>query len=121
MIHLTKRFEGAVLALVGNGPVKQRLRGAYARYLEDLHPGELPDSLRERYERLHSAMHSAAPIGKEGSLKTTVQKMSFAEASDYAGKIVELYIDVLRCLDREPLKLVRNEEPAPQPRVSAGR
>jgi hypothetical protein len=120
VIHITKRFEAAVHALVGDGPVKQRLGRAYSRHLDDLHPGDLPDSMRERYERLHVAMHRSPPIGKEGSIKVTVQKMSFTEASNYAEKIVELYAELLRSAERaEPLKIVRSEEPPP--RASAGR
>jgi hypothetical protein len=125
-MHVAKRFEAAVLALVGDGPIKQRLGRAYSRHLDDLHPGDLPDSMRDRYERLHAAMHKVPPIGKEGSIKVTVQKMSFAEASGYAENIVELYAELLRSLERaEPLKIVRNEEPLirneePLTRVSAG-
>jgi hypothetical protein len=111
MIHLAKRFEAAVFALVGDGPIKQRLGRAYSRHLDDLHPDDLPDSVRERYQSLHVAMHRAAPIGKEGSLKVSIQKMSFAEASDHARRIVELYAELVRSVEREPLKIVRSEEP----------
>ncbi|MBN1238948.1 MAG: hypothetical protein JXB36_10625 [Gammaproteobacteria bacterium] len=130
MIHLVKRFEGAVLALVGDGPIKQRLGYAYSRYLDGLYPDDLPDPVRERYEALHTAMHRAAPIGKGGRLKASIQKMSFAEASHYAGKVVEVYAELVRCVEREPLKIVRSDEaprePEPQravepQRASAGR
>ena len=111
MIHLVKRFEGAVLALVGDGPVKQRLSVAYSRYLDGLYPDDLPDAVRERYEALHTAMHRVAPIGKGGRLKASIQKMSFAEAAYYAGRIVEVYAELVRCVEREPLKIVRSDEP----------
>ena len=113
MIHIAKRFEAAVFALVGDGSIKQRLGRAYSHHLEDLQPADMPDAVRERYKSLHSAMHRAAPIGKEGSLKVTVQKMSFSEASDYAEAIVELYAELVRSVEREPLKIVRREEPPP--------
>lgn len=130
MIHLAKRFEAAVFELVGDGPIKQRLGRAYAHHLNHIHSDDLPETMRERYRSLHAALHRAAPIGKEGSLQVTVRKMSFAEASGYAARIVELYAEVVRAVEREPLKIVHSDEAprdadqahtvAPQ-RVSAGR
>lgn len=120
MIHVTRRFEAAVFALVGDGPIKQRLGRAYSQHLDDMHPDDLPEPMRQRFEVLHAAMHTAAPIGKEGSLKVTVRKMSFAEASDYAEQIVELYAELLRSAEREPLKIVRSEDATTPQRASAG-
>lgn len=120
MLYLAKRFEAAVRELVGDGPIKQRLGSAYGHHLEDLAIPDLPEPLRGRFEALHGALHRAPPMGKENSLNTTVRKMSFAEASSYAETIVELYAEVLRNSDRsEPLKVVRNEEPAQ--RAASGR
>ena len=120
MLHLAKRLEAAVLTLVGDGPVKQRLGQAYARYLGDLPIPDMPDSLRDRFAELHESMHKAPPIGKENSVKVTVRKMSFAEAAAHAETIVDLYSEILRTGDRvEPLKVVQNEEKPP--RYLAGR
>ena len=42
MSQIVERFEAAVQALVGDGPVKNRLRAAYTEYLEDLQQVDLP-------------------------------------------------------------------------------
>ncbi|HEX7081110.1 MAG TPA: hypothetical protein VF329_08865 [Gammaproteobacteria bacterium] len=111
MLHLIKRLEAAVRTLVGEGPVKQRLHGAYARYLDDLSATDVPEPIRARFESLHAAMHRSPAMGREGAIKISVQKMSFTEAARHAESIVELYADVLRNTDRaEPLKVVHNEE-----------
>lgn len=116
MFHLTKRFESAVRALVGDGPIKQRLGHAWEAYLGDLSPPDFPDAFRDRFELLHEALHSASPIGKENSLKVTVRKMSFVEAAQHAASIVDLYVDLVRNAERvvEPLKVVHREEPPPR-------
>lgn len=113
MSYLTERFEAAVRALVGDGPIKQRLGRAYMRHLDDLQTADLPDPLRGPYAQLRAAMHQAAPIGKESSVKVTVRKMSFAEATEHAETIVGLYAQMLRDGDRvETLKVVHNDKAA---------
>lgn len=115
MSHLVKRFEAAVRILVGDGPVKQRLGQAYGRHLDDLQQMDLPDAVRDGYAQLHAAMHAQAPVGKQSCVRTTVQKMSFMEASAHAETIVELYAAMLRGGERvEPLKIVHNEENTPR-------
>lgn len=115
MSYLAKRFEAAVLVLVGDGPVKQRLGQAYGRHLDDLQHMDMPDSLKDGYAELHAAMHAQPAVGKQSCIRTTVQKMSFKEASAYAQMIVELYAELLRGGERvEPLKIVHNEEKTPR-------
>jgi len=115
MLHLTKRFEAAVRELVADGPIKQRLTLAYGRHLEDLVIDDLPEPLRERLAALHRALHRAEPIGREGRLKVSVRKMSFAEAAAHAETILELYTEVVRNSDRaEPLKVVHSDEKMPR-------
>lgn len=115
MLHLTKRFEAAVRELVADGPIKQRLALAFGRHLEDLVIPDMPEPLRGRFAALHGALHSAEPIGREGSLRVSVRKMSFAEAAAHAETIVELYAEVVRNADRaEPFKVVHTEEKTPR-------
>ncbi len=115
MIHLAEKLEAAVRRLVGDGPVKQRLGQAYAEHLDGLRETDLPGSLRGAYAALDEAMHRAEPVGKETSIKITVQKMSFAEASAHAETIVRLYAEALRAAERsEPLKVVPKEDAAPR-------
>jgi hypothetical protein len=115
MQHLTNRFEAAVRELVGDGPIKQRLALSFGRHLEDLVIPDLPEPLRDRFEALHDALHSAEPIGREGCLRVSVRKMSFSEASLYAQTIFELYAEIVRNSDRsEPLKVVQTERKKPR-------
>lgn len=112
MSYLAEKFEAAVRRLVGDGPVKQRLGQAYAEHLDHLRDSDLPVSLKGAYAALDAAMHRSAAVGKESSIKITVQKMSFAEASRHAETIVRIYAEVLRSAERgEPLKVVHSDEP----------
>ena len=95
MSQIVERFEAAVQALVGDGPVKNRLRTAYTEYLEDLQQVDLPIQGKVEFVELHSALHRAAPIGKTDCVKASVQKMSPAEAWWHAQTIVRLYAEVL--------------------------
>lgn len=95
MSQIVERFEAAVQALVGDGPVKNRLRTAYTEYLEDLQQVDLPIHGKLELVELHSALHRAAPIGKIDCVKASVQKMSPGEAGWHAQTIVRLYAEVL--------------------------
>lgn len=107
MSHLAERFAGAVLTLVGDGPVKQRLIRAFAEHLGDLDGADLPPALRPGFSELQTALSCRVPAGTESRVQASVQKMSAAEAGDYAGTIVELYAALLAQLERaEPLKVV---------------
>ncbi len=107
MSHLTERFAEAVQTLVGDGPVKQRLIRAFDEHLGDLDGADLPPALRPGFSELQAALSSRVPAGTESRAQASVQKMSAAEAGDYAGAIVELYAALMGQLERaEPLKVV---------------
>jgi hypothetical protein len=115
MQHLSKRFEAAVRELVADGPIKQRLALAFGRHLEDLLIPDLPEPIRDRFETLHRALHSAEPIGREGPLRVSIRKLSFAEAVTHAETIVDLHTEIARNSDRaEPLKVVHTDEKMPR-------
>lgn len=108
MSQLAESLEAAVRVLVGDGPVKQRLRRAYTEHLADLEHAELPQKLGEPFVRLQGAMHRVAPMGTTSCpVKASVQKMSAREAGRHAVAILELYEELLRMRQRaEPLKVV---------------
>ena len=107
MSHLTERFAEAVQTLVGDGPVKQRLIRAFGEHLGDLDGADLPPALRPGFSELQTALSSRVPVGTESRVQASVQKMSAAEAGDYAGTIVGLYAALVGQLERaEPLKVV---------------
>lgn len=95
MSQIAERFEAAVQALVGDGPIKNRLLTAYSDYLEDLQQVDLPIPGRIELTELHEALHRVAPVGKIDGVKASVQKMAPAEAWWHAQTIVRLYTEVL--------------------------
>jgi hypothetical protein len=114
--HLTERFAEAVLALVGDGSVKQRLIRAFGEHLGDLDGADLPPALRPGFSGLQTALCCRAPVGAESRVQASVQKMSAAEASHHAGTIVELYAALVGQLERaEPLRVVSSPAKAPRP------
>jgi len=108
--YLADRFKEAVVVLVGDGPIKQRLIDAYSEHLDDLESTELPAALRPRFNDLYAALHYVQPIFRESSIKASTRKMSSAEATVHAGTIVALFSELVRQAPRaEPLKVVSNE------------
>jgi hypothetical protein len=96
MCQFTDRFYSAVRTLAGDGAVKQRLISAYKNNLEALPGEEIPQSIRDKFERLRVALHGAEPIGKECAVVATVRKMSAAEASSFASDIVAMFSELVR-------------------------
>jgi hypothetical protein len=112
---LAQRFAEAVRTLVGDGPVKLRLSRAYAENLEDLTDSELPSSLRPDFCDLQAALSRIAPVGTEGRVRASVQKMSPSEAGGHAGTILRLYVELSNQLERaEPLKVVSTSKKPPR-------
>ena len=95
MSQIVERFEAATEALLGDGPVKNRLCAAYSAYLEDLEHVELPIPGMVELSGLHAAMHSAGPVGRLSPVAASIQKMSPAEASAHACTILRLYTQLL--------------------------
>ena len=96
------RFHAALLVLAGHGHVKQRLIKAYENYLNDIHEDELPVALKQAFADLRHDMHRVAPLNGEGPICASVRKMSLQEASDCAGRIVNLYGEIARHDDKRP-------------------
>jgi hypothetical protein len=112
---VAQKFAEAVQALVGDGPVKQRLASAYSEHLADLTENELPAGSRQDFADLQTAMTRYAPVGKETRVRASVQKMSPADASRHAATIVKLYVELAGAADRaEPLKVVPQTRPPPR-------
>lgn len=107
MSSIAERFEAAVRALVGDGPIKQRLAHAYSAHLAGVECGQLPAGLRDDFRALQAALERIPPFGQQTPVRASVQKMSFDEAGAHAGAIVMLYRELLRGVSRaEPLKIV---------------
>jgi hypothetical protein len=115
-----QRFGEAVQALIGDGPIKQRLASAYSQHLSELTDAEFPAALRRDFGELQAAMSRCAPVGSETRVRASVQKMSPAEAAGHAATIVKLYVELVNSTERaEPLKVVA--PPRKPPRFLTGR
>jgi hypothetical protein len=90
------RFHAALTVLVGHGHIKQRLIKAYEDYLVDIHEDELPISAKQAFADLRQEMHRVSPLNGEGPICASVRKMSLDEASDCAGRIVNLFGEIAR-------------------------
>ena len=95
-------FRRAAQALVGPGPVKQRLCEAYVKHLQLVDDQTLPKSVQVGYAELSQAMHMAAAAGGLSAVEATVRKMSEQDAGGLAARVLEMLIAVSRDEAREP-------------------
>lgn len=93
------RFHAALTVLAGHGHIKQRLIRAFDEFLVDIHEDELPITMRQSFADLRHDMHRVAPLNGEGPICASVRKMSLAEASEIAARIVTLYGEIARLRD----------------------
>jgi hypothetical protein len=118
---ITARFEAALVTLVGDGPIKQRLAEAWTRHLAAIKVTDLPHPLANDFRCLRSAMERVRPCGSESVVRASVRKMSAREAGDHAGTILVLFRELARTSPRvEPLKIVGGDAETP-PRYLAAR
>ena len=90
------RFHAALLVLVGHGQIKQRLIKAFDENLVEIHEDELPIAMQQPFADLRQDMCRVSPLNGEGAICASVRKMSLDQASDCAGRILELYSELAR-------------------------
>ena len=90
------RFFAAVRALTVDEPAKQRLITAYVDHLETLHPEDIPESIRPRFESLRKAMNSVPPSERETAVQVSVRKMAPADAARYTLSIIMMFAELVR-------------------------
>lgn len=95
MSHYVEQFTAAIAALSGHGHVKQRLIEAFDTHLGEVEVSDLPVSVREPFADLRLAVSRVEPANGEGPICASVRKMSIAEASQCALRLVELYAEVV--------------------------
>ena len=93
------RFHAALMVLVGHGHIKQRLIKAFEENLIEIQDDELPIAMKQPFADLRHEMFRVSPLNGEGAICASVRKMSFDQASDCAGRIVELYGQIARQRD----------------------
>jgi len=109
------RFHAALTVLVGHGHIKQRLIKAFDENLVEVQEDELPIAMRQPFADLRHEMFRVSPLNGEGAICASVRKMSFDEASDCAGRILELYGEIARQRDDTQASLPLSD--AEEPRV----
>ncbi len=96
MCQISDRFFSAIRTLSGDGPIKQRLVGAYKEYLEDLREEQVPESIRQKFESLRQAMTTVGPANGESAVHASVRKMSPVDAQRYATSILLMLSELVR-------------------------
>jgi hypothetical protein len=89
-------FRCATLALVGPGPVKQRLCDAYIKHLHMVDEGALPKAVQTAYTELAQALRCARAAGGLGTVEASVRKMSDQDAGNLAAQVLEMLIVLSR-------------------------
>ena len=103
------RFHAALMVLVGHGHIKQRLIKAFEENLIEIQDDELPIAMKQPFADLRHEMFRVSPLNGEGAICASVRKMSFDQASDCAGRIVELYGQIARQRDDIQVNLPLND------------
>ena len=89
-------LQQATLQLSQEGSLKERLVAAYSDHLLEIDSLRLPEFLREDFDALHAAMHSAVPQPRECQIRASVRKMSNAEVRTHAALVVRVFAAVAR-------------------------
>jgi hypothetical protein len=95
MQQYVDRFYSAILVLAGDGHIKQRLISAYADNIEGMDASDLPLELKSDFLALEDELHCVPPDSDEGAVCATVRKMSAAQASGCARKLLALYAELV--------------------------
>jgi hypothetical protein len=91
MTEIWDQFRSASMALVGPGPVKQRLCEAYLKHLRTIAAADPPRELQAEYAALAEALHCSGAVGGLNGVEVTVRKMSEAEAAREAARILGIF------------------------------
>lgn len=83
-------LQQALIELVGNPSLKQRLITAYSKHLKHLDGDDLPEGLREDFAALRAELEAVRPMPGETSVQATVRKMSADQADRCAARIAAL-------------------------------
>ena len=87
---ISHALQQALIELVGNPSLKQRLIAAYSKHLKHVEGEDLPDSLREDFAALRAELEAVKPMPGETAVQATVRKMSAEQADRCAARIVAI-------------------------------
>jgi len=83
-------LQQALVELVGNPSLKQRLIAAYSKHLKHVDGEDLPDAWREEFAAICAELEMVRPLPGESAVQATVRKMSAEQADRCAARIVAL-------------------------------
>jgi len=93
---LTQRFFAAARICGGDLTIKQRLADAWMRHLDDISPGDLPPSERQKFVTLREGMYERTPLPEESAPQASIRKMSVQQAASYTDLIITIYGELVR-------------------------
>ena len=95
MSAIKDSFHEALVILTSHENAKTRLTRAWVETLENLAIDELPDSIRDQFNRMRKKLTARRPVNNEHPIVATIRKMSPAEAARFGGEILSMYADVM--------------------------
>jgi len=90
-----QKFHGAIISLVADRSLKERLNYAIAYSLYHLKPEEdLPEEIVGDFKEFLSLVTSVEAVGKEGTIAASLNSLSDEHLGDIAAKIVSMHDNV---------------------------
>ena len=96
MTRVYDRLESATLHLARSGVIKERLEGAWRKWLNNIDADDVPREIRLQFMELSSRMQRERPLRGEDALKATIRKMSNEEAEEQSTVIVRMFCRMTR-------------------------
>lgn len=80
----------------GKGAIKERLIRAFGYGLHGMEEEELPPHIWERFSRLLREVTGEKPVGDEGSIEASVNRMPEDRAAEIAEEVFDMFLEVSR-------------------------
>jgi hypothetical protein len=110
---LSKNLESAVLELVGNGALKDRLYAAWCKHLDGIDLQDLPGETQEDYAAMVRVMHGARALPGDSVVRASIRKFSNEEAARYAALVLRVWRLRVQELAATPRAPARSAASAP--------
>src|ERR1044071_6612268 len=92
-----EKFHAAVSILAaGKRDIRARLHDAYISALMRVEPEDLPEDIRDDFNKIDDELTSVEPVGDEGSAMASVRAMTEDRASEIAEQIVSMFSTIAR-------------------------
>jgi len=99
-----KFLQGMISLVSGFGTIQERLNDAYVFSIINVKVEEMPKDLQYRFDEINRKMTLEKPIGDEGSVKATTNKMTVETASEIASEMFDIFLELhktyMACKDK---------------------